>query len=136
MKWLSPLLRIDQRIARPEHADLAYVLRLVVDAYGYGTVAFDLDLLVVLGKLDRLAIAGLHRIAIGIEQRAIGAGVHSAIASIQCALRRGDREERIALNGNVERIAGRLDGTIGVVDVGGAVLHKGDAVVAAGSRLI
>ena len=58
--------------------------------------------------------------------------MHSAIASIQCALRRGDREERISLNGNVEWIAGRLDGTIGVVDVGGAVLHEGDAVVAAG----
>src|SRR4029077_203820 len=104
-------------------------------AHGDDAVRADAD--VVIGGLerDRAAVAD-HLIAFAGDELAGGVGRERAVSGIALAARRLHHQITLAVERDVERIAGVLDGARAEVDPGGAILHEADAAVFAGKLLV
>ena len=79
---------------------------------------------------DRLAVAVEHRIARGIDDRAVGHQAEPAVARQAWPARCADGEVAVAGNGEVERIAGVRQRPRLLFAPGRAVLRVGDGAVA------
>jgi len=85
-------------------------------------------------SVDRPAGA-LHHVAGAGDELARGIDRKRAVAGIARAARRLHDEIALAVDGDVEWIAGALHRAGAEVDPGGAVLHETDAAVLAGAEI-
>src|SRR5580700_2867598 len=104
-------------------------------AHGDDAVLADADVVVGGLERDRAAVAE-HRIAFAGDELAGGVGRERAVSGIALAARRLHHEITFAVERDVERVAGVLDGARAEIDPGGAILHEADAPIAAGKLLI
>src|SRR5580698_9210477 len=121
-------------------ADDLQLAALRVDGAGaltHGDDAVRADADVVVGGLecDRAAVAE-HLVAFAGDELAGGIGRERAVSGIALAARRLHRQIALAVDRDVERIAGALDGAGAEIDPGGAILHEADFAVAAGEFLV
>src|SRR5580704_16700324 len=91
-------------------------------AHGDDAVRADVDVVVGGLERDRAAVAE-HLVAFAGDELAGGVGRERAVAGIALAARRLHRQIALAVERDVERIAGVLDGARAEIDPGGAILH-------------
>src|SRR5215471_14477753 len=106
------------------------VARVAALARRNGAVRVDRDAVVGRLELDRAAVAD-HAVAVAGDELALGIDLEGAVARVAFAARGLHHEEGIAVDGDIERIAGRADRAGAVIAPGGAVLHEAHAPVGA-----
>src|SRR5262249_31367648 len=106
------------------------VARIAALARRDGAVRGDRDAVVGRLGLDGPAV-GEPGVAGGGHELALGIDLERAVAGVALAARGLHHEEGIAIDGDVERVAGRPDRAGGKIAPGGAILHIAHAPVGA-----
>src|SRR6267142_3008246 len=125
---LQPLDVVEADEAQP--AARRIVARIATLARRDGAVRIDRDAVVGRLELDRPAVAD-HAVAGVGHELALGIDLESAVARVALAAWSLHHEEGIAIDGGVERVAGRPDRTGAEIAPGGAVLHVAHTPVGA-----
>ena len=98
--------------------------------HGDGAVVGNRDVVVGLLEGDR-SVGAEHRIARRRHQLSLRIDLQPAVAGVTFAGRRLHHQERIAVDGDIQRSLGLLGRSAGEIVKGGAVLDKAQAAVAA-----